>query len=201
MTPWRTRPTPSSVPNRFDAERELEASGLPQTARDIAFALCRRMDAGTTIIQPRRSPSLNQLARAVGCSRRTIMRHLHTLEAAGWITRTRPPIDRARADHVTTSYTVTIPGPAAKPDGPPLNELAVIITELEKRTGKRVTQDWAARIHRELLDRPGIRRPGAWLRRVIQADADPSRWLPTSQPPSITELHQQIARLAQEKDI
>ncbi len=196
--PWRTRPTPSSVPTRFDAERELETSGLPQTARDIAFALCRRMDAGTTMIQPQHSPSLTQLARAVGVSRRTIMRHMHTLEAAGWIARTRPPV----GTHETTAYTVSLPGDRpADPAGPPLTELAVIITELEKRTGKTITREWAARIHRELLDRPGIRNPGGWLRKVIRAEPDPARWLPRSVPPTLTEINDQIARLAREKDI
>jgi hypothetical protein len=183
------------VPTRFDAERALESSGLPQTSRDIAFALCRRMDAGTTTIQPRHSPSLTELARVVGVCRRTIMRHLHTLEAAGWITRTRPPRDKAD-QHPTTSYTVTIPGtaPAAATE-PPAAEVAQIMALIEKRTGKSITPEWAARIHRELLDRPGIRKPGAWIRTVIEKEPDPGRWLPASGPPSFKEiqLREQLA--------
>jgi DNA-binding transcriptional ArsR family regulator len=184
------------VPTRFDAERALEASGLPQTSRDIGFALCRRMDAGTTTIPARHSPSLTELARVIGVSRRTIMRHMTTLEAAGWITRARPQRGQAAA-HVTTAYTVTIPGAApgapAAPAGPPEAELDQIATLIHKRTGRTISRDWAARVHRELLARPGIRRPGAWIRTVIENEPDPSRWLPTNQPPPFKQLGKDIA--------
>jgi DNA-binding transcriptional ArsR family regulator len=198
--PWPRRQTRRSVPTRFDAERALEASGLPQTSRDIGFALCRRMDAGTTTIPARHSPSLTELARVVGVSRRTIMRHLNLLAAAGWITRTRPPRGQAAA-HATTSYTVTVPAATtssisdqpARESGPPPAELDQIVNLIRKRTGRTITTEWAARIHRELLDRPGIRRPGAWIRTVIENEPDPSRWLPTNQPPPFKQLGREIA--------
>lgn len=175
------------MPTRFDVERALENSGLPQTARDIGFALCRRMSAGTDEIPAQHSPSLTRLARVVGVHRRTIMRHLHVLERAGWITRDRPDPHDARTQHRTTCYTVTIPsaGPASGvPSGPAeATEIALVTDELEKRTGVIIGADWAAKIRAELLGKPGIRDPAAWIRTCIRTETNPQRWLPTSQPP------------------
>lgn len=180
------------MPTRFDIERALEVSGLPQTARDIGFALCRRMTAGSDEIPAQFSPSLTALARAVGVHRRTIMRHLHVLARAGWITRHRPDPHDARARHQVTRYAVTIPGPVSSAAADP--QVALVITELEARTGTVVPADWAAKIRAELLGRPGIRDPAAWIRKCIRDEPHPHRWLPSTQPPPWTELREQLSK-------
>lgn len=190
------------MPTRFDVERALENSGLPHSARDIGFALCRRMSQGSTEIPAEFSPSLTTLARVVGVHRRTIMRHLHILETGGWIIRNRPSQHEARTGHKTTHYTVTIPDApiAAAPAADDAEEIAVVVDELEKRTKKVVSAEWAAKIRAQILDRPGIRNPAAFLRKVIRSEKEPERWLPTSQPPPIAELREQLRRQKEKSD-
>lgn len=181
------------MPTRFDVERALENSGLPQTARDIGFALCRRMTAGGTEIPAGFSPSLTTLARVIGVHRRTVMRHLRVLERAGWIIRNRPAPHDARTRHITTSYTVTIPAaPAALDAAADLQEAAIVVDELEKRTGVIVPAEWAAKIRAEILAKPGIRNPGAFIRKVIRTEENPKRWLPTPELPPWRELREQL---------
>lgn len=193
------------MPTRFEIERALESSALPQTARDIGFALCRRMAAGTDEIPGQHSPSLTMLARVVGVHRRTIMRHLQLLAGAGWIERHRPDPHRARTQHHVTRYTVTIPAttgssqPAAERErsssAPAVDpEVQLVVTELQARTGTAVSAEWAGKIRAELLARPGIRDPAAWIRKCVRAEKNPHRWLPTVQPPPWPELREQLAR-------
>lgn len=94
---------------RFDVERALESSDLPAVSVSIVMWLCTRMARGGVDIPPGLSPSLTRLAKMTKHHRRTVMRHLIVLEQAGWITRTRPGIQKARSEHRTTHYTVTIP--------------------------------------------------------------------------------------------
>lgn len=201
------------MPTRYDVEDALETSNLPAVSRHIIRVLCTRMQKGSIFIPPEYSPSLTRLARATGNNRRTIMRHLNALEGTGWLIRRRPPADEARAHYITTSYAVVYPqveagGPClgtASPEtvgteddgsrGPvPHNqietdlrsdpEIEIVISELEKRTGRTIDPEWAAKTRDFILARPGVRNRKGYLRQVLAADPDPARFLPTSQPPS-----------------
>jgi len=89
-------------------ELALKDSGLPQAAQDITLTLSRMAGTGMP------SPSLSELAEMVGVDRRTVMRNLQVLETAGWVRRLRADLDRARTEHVTTAYVVTIPATRGK---------------------------------------------------------------------------------------
>lgn len=62
-------------------------------------------------------------------------------------------------------------------------EIEMVVTELEKRTGRTVTREFAAKTRDLILARPGIQHRAAYLRRVLTTDPDPGRFLPTDQPP------------------
>jgi len=89
-------------------ELALKDSGLPQAAQDITLTLSRMAGTGMP------SPSLSELAEMVGVDRRTVMRNLQVLETAGWVRRLRADLDRARTEHATTTYVVTIPATRGK---------------------------------------------------------------------------------------
>jgi hypothetical protein len=208
---------------RYDVERAIEQSGLPVAARDIVFALCRRMQVGSTLIQPQHSPSLSQLARATGWSRRTIQRYLRLLEEAEFIDRRRPPPHLARTAYMTTHYVIRgvaglgPRGPSLESGGPGLEtgrtgslesggpgletgrtanqissdldsdretdpEIAIVVHEIFKRTGRIISAQFAAKTRDLILARPGIRNRGAYLRRVLATDPDPGRFLPAELP-------------------
>lgn len=216
-------PNCAILATRYDVERAVEDGDLPAISRDIMFALARRMSQGSTVIPPEFSPSLTRLARSTGWHRRTVMRHLRDLEAAGILERRRPPPELARARYMTTAYVVHYPqvgtqdpGPGAHDPGletasPGLEtgtapgrgtgphsqiesdqvsglvtdpEIAIVIDEIEKRTGQLVTLEFAAKARDVILARPGIRNRAAYLRRCLATDPDPARFLPTSQPPA-----------------
>lgn len=65
------------------------------------------------------------------------------------------------------------------------SDLDVIITGIEKRTGKAIGRAWAVRVRDELLAKASgpVRNTQAYLRRSIESEPDPGRWLPTAQPP------------------
>ena len=208
---------------RYDVERALESSTLPAVSVSIVMWLCTRMARGSTEIPAGASPSLTRLARMTKHHRRTVMRHLLVLEAAGWITRTRPGIAKARSQHRTTHYTVTIPDTISgfpQPDdlgagnhqarGTKPPELGAesseargtvphetggtdpytdsagiepIRDEIEKRTGRTVSYEWAAKVAAQLAGEPGVRNPIGWAVHRIKTDPDPRKFLPTDQPP------------------
>jgi hypothetical protein len=212
---------------RYDVERALESSDLPAVSVSIVLWLCTRMARGGTEIPAGLSPSLSRLAKQTKHHRRTIMRHLIVLESAGWITRSRPGIAKARSQHRTTHYTViipdTIPGypqpdelgagnPEARGRKPPdlgagcpkargtvphetdqTDPLQIragggpvdVAKEIEKRTGKRVTPEWAAKVRDQLAGEPGVRHPARYVVHRIKTDPDPKRFLPTDQPPAM----------------
>lgn len=66
-------------------------------------------------------------------------------------------------------------------------ETAIVIRQLEQRTGKRVTEEWAAQTAALILARPGIKNRRAYLIRTLVTDPDPQRWLPTSVPPPFSK--------------
>jgi hypothetical protein len=94
------------IPGRFEIERAAERAAMPTIAKDVIYALCRRMDAGTPVIPLRHMPSLTTLAAATGWSRRHIERALNYLEAVDVVDRARPSVADARAKHARTAYTV-----------------------------------------------------------------------------------------------
>jgi hypothetical protein len=194
----RTWPT---LATRYDVERAVESSQLCHVCRHIVLVLCTKMDKGSTHIPPKHSPSLTRLALALGVDRRTIMRHLNHAETTGWIVRRRPPVDVARKHGITTAYrvcpqvgamspdveaptpypvgTVSDAGRDSTPHRSDLTDLGQIVSEgLEKRTGIKISPEWGRTVAREILARPGIRSPAAYLKRVITTDPDPARWLP-----------------------
>jgi hypothetical protein len=200
---------------RFDVERALEVSDLPPVSRHIVLVLCSRMDAGTTVIPPRHSPSLTRLARGTGWDRRTIMRHLARLETKGWLTRIRPSPHQARAQHITTAYAVTPPAayphpgaqdPVAEGTPPPglgapgdtargsvprrsdqPDLIQIVIDGISKRTGKTITPEWARKVLQQILSRPGIEHRAAYVKRIMTTDPDLTRFLPGPDEPRYTK--------------
>ena len=93
----------------------LRSAGLPGPSIGIMFALSDRANVGTGVVPAIRTPSLVELAAVTGYSEATVKRHLNTLEAAGWVERTRPTA-REKAAHLPTTYKIMIPsGPAPTP--------------------------------------------------------------------------------------
>lgn len=94
------------LPGRFEIERAAERADMPTVAKDVIYALSRRMDAGGPVIPLRHMPSLTTLAAAAGWSRRHVERALNYLEMAGVVDRRRPSVADARTKHARTAYTV-----------------------------------------------------------------------------------------------
>ena len=97
---------PKPPPNRFNIERLVEVSPLPTVCRDALLMLARRMTAGTLVVPPEHSPSIGEIARKSGWSRRHAQRGLDYLELLGIISRYRPSQHDARVNHVHTKYVV-----------------------------------------------------------------------------------------------
>lgn len=77
----------------------------------------------------------------------------------------------------------TEPHNQTETDPMPDPEIEIVISELEKRTGRTIDAEWAAKTRDFILARPGVRNRKGYLRQVLAADPDPARFLPTSQPP------------------
>lgn len=77
----------------------------------------------------------------------------------------------------------TVPHRTEHPEPSQEAELDLVITELQKRTGRMVSRDWAMRVREQLLAEPGVRRPPGYIAHRIRTDPDPSKFLPTAQPP------------------
>lgn len=196
-----------SSPTRYDIERAVGASDLPPVERHIVLALCTYMDQGSTLIPAQYTPSLTRLAEVTGWNRRTIRRHIKALAKAGWLGLARVPGKRYR-------YAVTCPqpdpardtepselgtgSPAARDTEPPVQtsserdpEIALVIEEIRKRTGKTISGDLAIAARDFILARPrrhddALSR-ARYLRQTIAGDRDPARFLPTPTPPKFTK--------------
>jgi hypothetical protein len=106
--------SPTSSPpvlTRFDFERAFTdpVSALGPASRHLLHVLAMRLDKDRFVIRPPYQPSLTDLARDMGCNRRTAMRRLNRAEAAGWLVRDRPSLHDARIRHLRTQYTLCIP--------------------------------------------------------------------------------------------
>lgn len=74
------------------------------------------------------------------------------------------------------------------PDPEPDPEVAMIRGLLEAKTGRAVTEEWAAATRDTIVAAAGApKTPGAarsaYIRKVIVRDPQPQKWLPTPQPP------------------
>jgi hypothetical protein len=96
--------------SRFDFERAVMGSDLKPGPRHVLHVLATRADGSGGQIPPKFSPSLTLLAAATGMDRRTVERHLAVLASSGWITRTKPTIDKQRQGH-RTRYRLHIVAP------------------------------------------------------------------------------------------
>lgn len=99
------------MPTRFDFERAFvdPEAALGPSSRHLLHVLAMRLDKDSFTILPPYQPSLTDLARDMGCNRRTAMRRLTRVERAGWIQRDRPSLHDARTKHTRTKYTLRIP--------------------------------------------------------------------------------------------
>lgn len=110
---------PPPLPTRYEVERAAERSPLPTVARDVLYALARRMQQGSTLILLQHQPSLSTLAKAAGWSKRHVQRALDYLEVLGILIRSRPSQHDARVNHKRTAYTVRYPRLAELGTGSP----------------------------------------------------------------------------------
>jgi len=103
----RNRRDPEKPPDRYDVEWATEESPLPTVARDVLYALARRMVKGSTVIPLEHAAiSLNNLSEITGWSKRQVQRALDYLEFKLILTRRRPSSYDARVNHARTSYVV-----------------------------------------------------------------------------------------------
>jgi hypothetical protein len=75
---------------KWRVNRAVRASTLPPPSRLIMFVLSDMADARTAEIPEEHTPSQSELTDQTGLGAATVKRHLDTLEADGWVTRTRP---------------------------------------------------------------------------------------------------------------
>lgn len=98
---------------RWKVTKAVRASNLPAPARHIMLTLADIADVGTAEIPERWTPSLTVLARETGLGRSTVAAHLRTLEADGWVVRTRPTTASALAQGERTRYQLKVPADAS----------------------------------------------------------------------------------------
>jgi hypothetical protein len=162
------------------------------------------LERGTDVVPAKYSPSITNLTEGSGWRRRTVTRHLMQLERTGWLIIHRHPGRRSGyviCPQVTRDSQPpevgTVNPPTRDPQAPihrdPIKdpEIAIVIEEIQKKTGKTINASVAAGTRDFILARP--RRsdtPAAratYLRQTIAQDQDPSRFLPTPQPPRFTK--------------
>lgn len=82
----------------------------------------------------------------------------------------------------STSHSQTLPVQDQDTSDP---ELDMVIKVLRDRTGREVTEDWAAQVRGLILARPGAKgqRRLGYIRRVLIQDRDIDRWLPPEEQP------------------
>lgn len=189
---------------RYEIEREIRDSDLHPIDRHILMLLCMNLDKGTNVVPARYAPSVTGLTEGSGWRRRTVTRHLMQLERAGWLVISRRP--GRRNGYAICPQTTRDPrplevgtvNPPTRDSRSPIQddpvkdpEIAIVIEEIHKRTGKTISPATAARTRDFILARP--RRSdtpaarAAYLRQTIAQDQDPSRFLPTPTPPRFTK--------------
>lgn len=188
---------------RYEIEREIKRSDLHPIQRHILMLLAMNLDRGTNIVPAAWAPSLTGLTDGSGWQRRTVTRHLKQLERAGWIQVSRRAGRRngyAICPQVTRDSEAPEVGtvnPRTRDSQPPIQgdpgndpEIAIVIEEIHKATGKTISHDTARRTRDFILARPRVSDTpparAAYLRRTIAQDQDPARFLPTPTPPKFT---------------
>lgn len=58
-------------------------------------------------------------------------------------------------------------------------EIDLVIYELEKRTSRRISREWAAQVHAQILVRPGVRNRAGYLKSVL--GRHPEKFLPSQE--------------------
>jgi hypothetical protein len=189
---------------RYEIEREIKRSDLHPIDRHILMLLCMNLDRGTNVVPPEYAPSVTGLTEGSGWQRRTVTRHLMQLERSGWLAIHRRPGRRSgyainpqitRDQETPELGTVSTPTRDSGPliQGDPINnpEIAIVIEEIHKATGKTIDADTARRTRDFILARPRISNTPqariAYLRKTIAQDQDPARFLPTPAPPRFTK--------------
>lgn len=94
---------------RWKVTKAVRRSDLPAPARHVMLTLADVAEVGTAEIPAQHTPSLAVLARETGLNESTVKRHLNTLEAEGWLVRSRPTIEAARLHGERTRYRLTMP--------------------------------------------------------------------------------------------
>lgn len=188
---------------RYEIERAIRDSDLHPIDRHLLLMLCQNLDRGTNVVPARYAPSVTGLTEGSGWRRRTVTRHLVQLERSGWLAIHRRP---GRRNGYSICPPVTGDSPplevgtvnpptrdAQSPiQGDPVNdpEIAIVIEEIHKATGKTIGADVARRTRDFILARPRISDTpparAAYLRKTIAQDSDPARFLPTPTPPKFT---------------
>jgi hypothetical protein len=78
------------VVDRWDVERAVLYSQIPPLARLIVLALAIKSDNKTAVVPAEHTPSLTTLSAMTGISRGSLAEWLTALEAAGWVSRSKP---------------------------------------------------------------------------------------------------------------
>ena len=188
---------------RYEIEREIKDSDLHPIDRHLLLLLCMSLDRGSNVVPAKYAPSLTGLTDGSGWRRRTVTRHLKSLERSGWLLIHRRPgrrssytiIPQTTRDQETPE--VGTVNPPTRDTRSPIQgdpnkdpEIEIVREEIHKATGKAISADTAARTRDFILARPRIsdtpQARAAYLRKTIAQDQDPSRFLPTPQPPRFT---------------
>lgn len=103
--------------NRFDFERAVASSDLAPLSKLVLLMVTFAADWPGGKVPARYARSLTDLASMTGMARSTVATHLNRLEKAGWISRKRPTVERARSMKERTEYRLRVPPAASPPVG------------------------------------------------------------------------------------
>lgn len=170
------------MPSRFEVERAIRRSMLPAPARHVVLTLATYADASTGMVPPDYSPSLSTLAEATGLDRATVRRHLNRLEKAGWVSRFRPPAERARKEHARTAYALTIPPGLGAESPQPGGSVPLGLGAQD--TGARGTEPPNQTVKQEIPPNP----PQAGGTRCKKHKARPKAYCPDCQLPALAAV-------------
>jgi len=97
------------VASRWDVSRAVRQSPtMEPSARLVMLTLAEVADNDSAVVPEEFGPSLTELALQTGLSRSTVAKWLDRLEAWGWVGRTRPSVEAARAEGAKTQYSLTV---------------------------------------------------------------------------------------------
>jgi len=126
--------------SRWDVTRAVRKSDLPAPSRLIMFVLLDVAEVGTCEIPEKHTPSLRVISDETGLNKATVVRHLDTLEDAGWVVRAKPSLEAARLRGERTRYRLTIPDLVAQSDKAETSKPADHVAESDKTMSHRATR-------------------------------------------------------------